>query len=337
MKKSILLLSKRLYLLIVLLGSALCSAYADTESLETEVDGFQWIHWSDNFSFVNPTHQGAKNTSGQVIVPKKFYMVFYHDGELHAQLSDGRAAIYSTDGRCIIPAERGYYSITKQTTDDGTVFYSVDKDRTSTSYSYSHGICDANGREIIAPQYPDIIYSDDEGFMYEIERDTSNDPIGIGSEGAGKYEWVKTGIGIDGKPFVKRQPQVAANSAESSDIVPAGTAELLIKAQQMFDEGKYKEVAMLAQKLNETFPRPELQCIIGRCYTKMEQPEEAFKWYKQSADGGYAEGQYRTGYCYYYGEGVKQNKEKAISYLIDAVAQNHPEALLMMGMIMNME
>ncbi|MCH5220412.1 MAG: sel1 repeat family protein [Muribaculaceae bacterium] len=321
------LIKKRLSLFLLVIGGTVGHAYADTETFNTESDGYEWVEWSDEFSFTRPTYCGAKNTSGKIIVPKKFFMVRYSNGQFHATLPNGIEALYSTDGRCIIPAERGYYNIIKHTTNNGDVYYSVENSPAASSYSYSHGICDANGKEIIPPQYPDLIYLDDKGFIYEMERDTSNDLIIIGDDdGPGIYEWVETGIGLDGQPFVKPQPQPVASSISGNSVV----TDLLVKAEELFKQGKYEEACKIAMKINESSPRPDLQCFIGQCYTNMEKPEEAFKWYKQSAEAGFDEGLFRAGYCYYFGEGVTEDKNEAFGYFVLAAAQNNTPALLML-------
>lgn len=51
--------------------------------------------------------------------------------------------------------------------------------------------------------------------------------------------------------------------------------------------------------------------------------EEAFKYYKKSADHNYARGQFHVARCYRSGIGIKKSLKKAIEYYKLALAQNY--------------
>jgi TPR repeat protein len=48
---------------------------------------------------------------------------------------------------------------------------------------------------------------------------------------------------------------------------------------------------------------------------KMGKYGEAFQWFHIAADAGSAQGQYRVGYCYLTGQGVRLDEEKAAKWL----------------------
>ena len=64
-----------------------------------------------------------------------------------------------------------------------------------------------------------------------------------------------------------------------------------------------------------------------------EDEAEAVKWYEKSALSGYAGGQWKLGYCYFYGNGIRQNYEKAIHWLKKAVEQDEPEAKTLLALM----
>lgn len=54
--------------------------------------------------------------------------------------------------------------------------------------------------------------------------------------------------------------------------------------------------------------------------------EKAYEYYKQSAEGGFALGQYSLGQCYEKGKGVKKNKDEAKKWYTLAAEQGHLQA-----------
>ena len=67
------------------------------------------------------------------------------------------------------------------------------------------------------------------------------------------------------------------------------------------------------------------QCALGD-YFKGRNINEAFKWYTKSAEQGNAEGQYSLGNCYDFGEGIKQDKGKAVELFTKSAEQGNADA-----------
>lgn len=67
------------------------------------------------------------------------------------------------------------------------------------------------------------------------------------------------------------------------------------------------------------------QCALGN-YFKGRNINEAFKWYTKSAEQGNAEGQYSLGNCYDFGEGIKQDKGKAVEWFTKSAEQGNADA-----------
>ena len=58
---------------------------------------------------------------------------------------------------------------------------------------------------------------------------------------------------------------------------------------------------------------------------------EAIKWYRQAAEQGHAEAQYKLGSMYANGQGIRQNYEEAFYWLKKAAAQRNGVALGRIG------
>ena len=67
------------------------------------------------------------------------------------------------------------------------------------------------------------------------------------------------------------------------------------------------------------------QCALGN-YFKGRNINEAFKWYTKSAEQGNAEGQRSLGNCYNFGEGIKQDKGKAVEWYTKSAEQGNADA-----------
>ena len=83
---------------------------------------------------------------------------------------------------------------------------------------------------------------------------------------------------------------------------------------------------------------PEVEDITARvicekgeeCY-KEGNYDDAAKWYRKSADLGWAPAQYKLAHCYYYGEGVEMNDEEAVRWFRKSAEQGYIDALNYMG------
>ncbi len=49
-------------------------------------------------------------------------------------------------------------------------------------------------------------------------------------------------------------------------------------------------------------------------------------WFRKAANQGYADAQHSLGVCYFLGNGIKENKEKAKEWFEKAAAQGHKNA-----------
>lgn len=79
----------------------------------------------------------------------------------------------------------------------------------------------------------------------------------------------------------------------------------------------------------------QAQAMMGRSYLfgldKPRNYQVALKWLNKSAEQDNADAFYYLYICYYHGRGVKEDKEKAMSYLAQAVERNIPNAWIEMG------
>lgn len=58
---------------------------------------------------------------------------------------------------------------------------------------------------------------------------------------------------------------------------------------------------------------------------------QAVKWYRRAAGQNHAHAQYQLGVCYYYGEGVEQDRAEAVKWLRRSAEQNHSRGALLLG------
>jgi TPR repeat protein len=76
------------------------------------------------------------------------------------------------------------------------------------------------------------------------------------------------------------------------------------------------------KKLRDMFSKtPEEQCKIGLKYYESKKYANAVKWYRKSAERGYAEAQYRLGFLYEYGRGVPRDIKEARNWYKKAASQ----------------
>ena len=79
----------------------------------------------------------------------------------------------------------------------------------------------------------------------------------------------------------------------------------------------------------------EAQCKIGDCYYLGQGVDEdnnkAFIWYKKSADQGYAKAIYHIGGAYMHGTGVQRDYKMAEKYLLSAAYKGCEDAYFMLG------
>ena len=76
-------------------------------------------------------------------------------------------------------------------------------------------------------------------------------------------------------------------------------------------------------------------CPLGSLFESSGKQDEAFKWYKKSAEAGFADGQYNLAMCYYNGVGTTTNDEEAMKWLRKSAEQGSSKAKYMLDEITN--
>lgn len=166
---------------------------ADKQKKENvERNNYTWYTTTNSYT----NKQGAKSTSGTTIVPAQYTKVEYipyYDG--YFVVWDGtNTGVYDSQGKNIIPASRGYSSITK-TNSDEREYYRV-------SRSGRYGACDVDGREIVVPQYCNLILYD--GVFYQKDENGN---------------WIALNVGIDRNNNVVDYPKSHSNNTSYYEIV----------------------------------------------------------------------------------------------------------------------
>lgn len=90
--------------------------------------------------------------------------------------------------------------------------------------------------------------------------------------------------------------------------------DTVTRLKEMFSRWKKKLIDIFVKP-------PEEQCRIGLKYYESKKYAKAVKWYRKSAERGYAEAQYRLGFLYEYGRGVPKDIKEAHSWYKKAAAQ----------------
>ena len=98
-----------------------------------------------------------------------------------------------------------------------------------------------------------------------------------------------------------------------------------------FENEQFKEAYDLSQDAD--LENAHIQFIVGRCLERLSSYEEAVKWFRKSAEQGFAEAQNSLGRCYYCGYGVVLNSAEGIKWYLKAAEQGHADAQLSMGLI----
>ena len=70
----------------------------------------------------------------------------------------------------------------------------------------------------------------------------------------------------------------------------------------------------------------ESQYITANNYKCQRSYSEAARWYRKAAEQGHANAQYELGWCYFLGQGVKENREEAKKWWKKAADQGHLSA-----------
>ena len=112
-------------------------------------------------------------------------------------------------------------------------------------------------------------------------------------------------------------------------------------ASKLYDEGKAlydaKDYAKAIVKLKAAAEKghKKAQYRLGFCYDKGKGVKEndalAFQWYSKSAAQGYSKAQYQLGKCYKDGEGTTKDRAKAIELFTKAANQGNANAQYQLG------
>ena len=89
-------------------------------------------------------------------------------------------------------------------------------------------------------------------------------------------------------------------------------------------------IVKMYRKAEEMEDSPLAEYKLGLCYEYGEGVEkdmsEAVKWYRKSAEQGYAQAQCNLGDCYYRGEGVRQDQKEAAKWYRKSAKQGFAKA-----------
>lgn len=107
------------------------------------------------------------------------------------------------------------------------------------------------------------------------------------------------------------------------------------QALAAYQANNYKEAMRLYKPLAEQGD-PEAQYYVGRMYEKgqgvKKDYDEMVKWYRKSADAGYAPSQYRVAVGYAYGiAGLPKDESEALKWLRRSAEGGHKKAQKILG------
>lgn len=189
--------TKRLLLLLLLLLSTI-SVFDNSSSAQIVRDergsSFKWVLVSDKTS----GEYGAETPNGKVLIPMGKHFVIFHEsnGGYFELRSNGLVAVYSTEGKELIPFSKGYDRIVKH------------KDYFSVRKNSLEGACDFKGNEIIKPQYSSLFYSSIDGF--NTQKEGKYVPLGIAKGNDDIFS------GVDYSSITKNTVSTAASSSYST-------------------------------------------------------------------------------------------------------------------------
>lgn len=118
-------------------------------------------------------------------------------------------------------------------------------------------------------------------------------------------------------------------------MASAQSAEKLYQqGKTLYDAKKYVEAVPKLQAAAEKGHK-KAQYRLGYCYDKgrgvKEDDKKAFSWYSKSAAQGHAKAQYQLGRCYKKAEGTAQDYAKAVEWFTKAAKQDNADAQYALG------
>ena len=149
---------KRILLIMTAIALVWSTGYGQTREKRSD-EGFDWIIVKGADGKI-----GAETPGGKTIFPVEYKQIYFSGGYFDVLNSKGRG-IYSKEGVCVIPPERGYSFISFHKRNDGN-WFSVKKGEYK-------GACDAQGREIISPNrgYTNVVRLAENGkAWYKVEK-----------------------------------------------------------------------------------------------------------------------------------------------------------------------
>ena len=122
--------------------------------------------------------------------------------------------------------------------------------------------------------------------------------------------------------------------AHENETVELDHTRLMDLGEQYLNKGDVERAVSCFKKSAE-FGNAEAQRMLGYCYFWgegiREDKREAVKWYRLAAGQGNAEAQRRLGYCYFWGEGIREDKREAVKWYRLAAGQGNAEAQRRLG------
>ena len=122
--------------------------------------------------------------------------------------------------------------------------------------------------------------------------------------------------------------------AHENETVELDHTRLMDLGEQYLNKGDVERAVSCFKKSAE-FGNAKAQRWLGACYYFgtgiREDKQEAVKWYRLAADQGDAEAQWRLGNCYFWGEGIREDKQEAVKWYRLAAEQGDAEAQRILG------
>ena len=122
--------------------------------------------------------------------------------------------------------------------------------------------------------------------------------------------------------------------AHENETVELDHTRLMDLGEQYLNKGDVERAVSCFKKSAE-FGNAKAQRWLGACYFWgegiREDKREAVKWYRLAADQGDAEAQWRLGNCYFWGEGIREDKQEAVKWYRLAANQGNAEAQRRLG------
>ena len=122
--------------------------------------------------------------------------------------------------------------------------------------------------------------------------------------------------------------------AHENETVELDHTRLMNLGEQYLNKGDVERAVSYFKKSAE-FGNAKAQRMLGDCYFWgegiREDKREAVKWYRLAAEQGDAEAQRILGACYYFGTGIREDKQEAVKWYRLAAEQGNAKAQWILG------